>query len=144
MDEGACQTADRHTEPVPRRPTERTRAAAELRKLVARLEPGTRLPSVVSLAKQFEVDAATLRAARSILAGEGLVEVVPKAGTYAGKKPIPAEKTPKPHDDPQVVQTAIARVRGGEPLSRVAGDVGISRYILKRRIQEAAKGGQRS
>jgi DNA-binding GntR family transcriptional regulator len=67
---------------TPERPGERV--AADLRRRIAagEWEPGEPLPTVAALAASYEVSKATITRVMRTLAGEGLVRVVPRWGTF--------------------------------------------------------------
>jgi GntR family transcriptional regulator len=67
---------------TPERPSERV--AADLRQRIAagEWEPGAPLPTVAELADRYGVSKATVTRVLSVLAGEGLVRVVPRWGTF--------------------------------------------------------------
>lgn len=74
----------------PERPYERV--AADLRRRIAADEwqPGEALPTVATLAGHYEVSKATVTRTLQILAGEGLVKVVPRWGTFRAENERPA------------------------------------------------------
>jgi len=67
---------------TPERPGERV--AADLRRRIAagEWETGEALPAVAELAGHYEVSKATITRVMRSLAGEGLVRVVPRWGTF--------------------------------------------------------------
>lgn len=71
---------------TPERPSERV--AADLRRRVAagEWEPGAALPTVAALADEYEVSRATVTRVLRLLAGEGIVRVVPRWGTFAAER----------------------------------------------------------
>jgi DNA-binding GntR family transcriptional regulator len=71
----------------PQRPYEIV--AVDLRRRIAAREwqPGEALPTVVALAEHYGVSKATVTRTLRILAGEGLVRVVPRWGTFAAGEP---------------------------------------------------------
>lgn len=65
--------------------------ASYLRDLVARAEPGDRLPSEAELCEQFGVSRMTARQAVQLVAADGLVERRRGAGTFVREAPIPRD-----------------------------------------------------
>jgi DNA-binding transcriptional regulator YhcF (GntR family) len=62
---------------------------------VGQLRPGDRLPSIRELADQFGKNSRTVKAAYSVLEGEGLVEVRGRSGVFVATQEILGGETPE-------------------------------------------------
>lgn len=67
----------------PERPSEIVAADLRRRLAAGEWQPGEALPTVALLAQHYQVSKATVTRTLRILAGEGLVNVVPRWGTFA-------------------------------------------------------------
>ncbi len=63
--------------------------AAILREMIesGKIQPGEKLPSIMTLASEHGVATGTVRKAIAILKDEGLAETVPGYGTFAASRP---------------------------------------------------------
>ncbi len=82
------------------------RIAAELRRRIAPLPAGARLPSTRKLAEEFGVALATASKVLQLLAREGLVEAIPRVGNVVARA---TSREPSPELSPaRIVAVAIA------------------------------------
>jgi DNA-binding GntR family transcriptional regulator len=134
------QTVDRRADRAARH-----QVADELRAMIegGLLAPGELLPSPPQIAKDTGVSVGTARAAVTILAHEGLVQVVPKVGAVVqGEQPVRPVQLGGPARVTAVMPSAVQRqeldIPSGVPLLRVEterdGELLIEQHLADRTV----------